>query len=556
MKVNINTFLSQGLDPTKLGEQRIKCPNCIARNVSNPSDKCLSVNLGKQTFQCFKCGDLYKGFVEIENLASSKPYIELKPIDQYDISEKAIEWFKSRKISLNTLKRFRVTADNRSIHFNFFKNDKLINIKKRFPEKQFTLEKDAEITFYNYDQINDDLVVITEGEIDALSVYEALPNVPVISLPNGANSLRFLDAEIDKFDNVSEIVIATDSDEQGLKAKDNLLVRFGTDRTSFVKYPKDCKDFNDVLVKYGVAKVKECFEAREKLPIRAVNIASDFEAEIKEYIINGFPNALVTGTGLDEKIRLMLSEFVILTGTPNSGKSTFLDWLTSFHVKMNSHIRICVLSAENKIPIHITKIARHYLRRDIVGIGVDGINNDVLATLGFINEKYVFINAPEMTELHFKDVIEKMKQVVKRYGCNYFIIDPYNYIERDNNESNSHSIVLRAFANFAKNYNSLVILVAHPRKMTKGNDGINYEVVRPYDISGSADFNNIADTIISFWRDFIKGGNRLYIQKLRNEWNGKSPSEQDFKYISGTYDTIESKTDFTVMLPKDEDVPF
>lgn len=529
---SLDKFVDLGLNLLKKGEQRIVCPNCIERGVTNPNDKCLAVNIEKMVYHCHKCGDNYKGIIQ-----SEAKEVEFKPFiapDTYDLTTKAIEFFKTRKISLNTLKRFKVTSNDKSIQFNFFRGDKLFNVKERFPQKKFSLKKGGEVNFYNYDAINDELLLIVEGEIDALTVYECMPNVPVVSLPNGANSLNFLDGEIDRLDKISEIIIATDGDEQGIKARDALMIRLGHDKTSYIEYPKGCKDLNDVLCNQGAESVVSCYDNRKRMPIKAVNLASDYEQTLIDYITNGFPDGLETGEiEIDSKIKLMLGEFVILSGTPNSGKSTLLDFISSLHCKsLRNNLRICILSAENNIPIHVTKIARHYLKRNIVGI--KDADDDILATLNYINDKYVFINTPEMEKMHYTDVIKKMKEINKRHGCNYFIVDPYNYLERDNTDHTSHAPALRSLANFAKMYNSLVILVAHPKKIEKTEDG-NYRYVSPYDISGSADFYNIADTILSFWRDFNSNTNKLMVQKLRNEWNGICPSEIDFEYINGTY---------------------
>ena len=533
---DLNKFISHGLNLNKKGEQRIVCPNCIDRGVTNPNDKCLAVNIDKMVYHCHKCGEDYKGVIQ-----SEPKEVEFKTFtapDSYDLTTKAIEFFKSRKISINTLKRFKVTSTDKAIQFNFFRDGKIFNVKERFAGKKFALKKGGEINFYNYDAINDELILIVEGEIDALTVYECMPNVPVISLPNGANSLNFLDNEIDNLDRVSEIVIATDGDDQGIKARDALMVRLGQDRTSYIDYPKGCKDLNEVLCSLGPDKVKECFDNRKMMPIKAVNVASDYEQTLIEYITNGFPEGLKTGLQeIDSKIKLMLGEFVLLSGTPGSGKSTLLDFLSSLHCKsLSNNIRVCVLSAENNIPIHITKIARHYLKRKIVGI--EDADQEVLSILNYINDKYVFINTPDMEKMHYSDVIQKMKGINKRYGCNYFIIDPYNYLERDSTDHTSHAPALRSFANFAKQMNSLVILVAHPKKIDKQEDG-NYKYVNPYDISGSADFYNIADTMLSFWRDFNSNRNLLMVQKLRNEWNGVCPCEIELEYVNGTYQTLD-----------------
>lgn len=538
----LDKFKSYGLDINKSGEQRIKCPNCIeVLNRTNKSEKCLSVNLEKNLYHCHKCGDDYKGMIQVEE---KKEYNTPAPVDNYELSEKALEFFNNRGISKSTLKRFKVSADSKCISFNFYRRDAHINTKKRYANKKFQLEPGCEIDFYNFDAINNEFLIITEGEIDALSVYESNPNLPVVSLPNGASSLKFLDDKIDLLSNIDEIVIATDGDDAGRKCRDNLLVRLGQDKCSFIEYPEDTKDFNDVLVKYGKEKVLELIDNRRMIPIKGIGTLEDYDARIDDYIINGFPEGLKTGdANIDDKVKLMLGQFVVVSGTPGSGKTTALDFLASLHINnIENNIRLGVLSAESHVSRHIMKIMCHYAKRDLTGEGY--VSDEIQVYKKFVNENYVFVNSVDMDNLHYTAIIDKMKQMNKRYGCNYFIIDPYNYIERDGTDHTTHSTVLRAFANFSKMYNSLVVLVAHPRKMEKQDDG-NYKAVTPYDILGSSDFYNIADTILSVWRDFHGDTTVVHVQKLRDDWLGECPSSFNLKYIGKTYETLhESEAPF------------
>ena len=144
---NIDKFIDHGLNLNKKGEQRIVCPNCIDRGVTNPKDKCLAVNLEKEVYHCHKCGDDYKGVIENENKMQNKPVVEFNIPDSYNLTDKAIEFFKSREISLNTLKRFNVTSTDKSIQFNFFRDGKIFNIKDRFPGKKFSLKKEVRLIF-------------------------------------------------------------------------------------------------------------------------------------------------------------------------------------------------------------------------------------------------------------------------------------------------------------------------------------------------------------------------------------------------------------------------
>ena len=75
------------------------------------------------------------------------------------------------------------------------------------------------------------------------------------------------------------------------------------------------------------------------------------------------------------------------------------------------------------------------------------------------------------------------------------MIDPYNRLENEQgqrNETQYVSEVLDKLQNFAQRHDVLVILMAHPTKLTKNKDGI-YEAPSLYDISGSANFYNKAD---------------------------------------------------------------
>ena len=100
------------------------------------------------------------------------------------LSKKWIDWFAARGISYDTLLKMKVSQVNEwmpvakgitdTVCFNYFRNGELINIKYRADNKDFKLAKDAELIFYNLDAIKGhNYIVITEGEIDALSVYQS-----------------------------------------------------------------------------------------------------------------------------------------------------------------------------------------------------------------------------------------------------------------------------------------------------------------------------------------------------------------------------------------------
>lgn len=86
------------------------------------------------------------------------------------------------------------------------------------------------------------------------------------------------------------IYLATDSDAPGIRLREELARRLGKSRCWIVRYPNDCKDANEVLIKYGKDKLKECIENAELYPIEGIHYANDRRDELKDLYDNGFPN--------------------------------------------------------------------------------------------------------------------------------------------------------------------------------------------------------------------------------------------------------------------------
>lgn len=256
------------------GQEKVKCPECSTTR-KNKADKSLSVNITTGEYNCHNCG--WKGNVRaFERKRDAKKYE--KPdqnlLKSIELADKVEDWFKKRSISRGTLDKFMIFSkkefmpqtakEENCICFPYFRDGQLVNIKYRDGKKNFKLVKDAELIFFNLQTIGEKKkVVITEGEIDCMAVYEAgisqdskkvstetgeLTEEPhpyseyaVVSVPNGASKgnqrLDYLDNCADWFIGLSEIIIATDNDEAGKMLKDELIRRLGVERCSTITYP-------------------------------------------------------------------------------------------------------------------------------------------------------------------------------------------------------------------------------------------------------------------------------------------------------------------------------
>lgn len=533
----------------------------------------LAVHPVKNIFKCFGCGRAGNavGFLMAKGksfpdairelgkkynieVSEDKPREYKRPEEvKTGLTEKAEKWFNNRGISKNTLLRFGICSskewmpqtdkEENCILFKYYRNSQLINIKYRDGAKNFKLVSGAELIFYNVDGIEKTSeCVITEGEIDALSAYEA-GIFNAVSVPNGAakgnQRLEYLDNCIEYFLNKEKVYIATDNDKPGIALRDELARRIGFEKCWYVLYPEGCKDLNDVLVKLGTDAVKSCIETAQQPPITGIHSASDLFEPVKTIFTDGFPE--LEGTGypyLDELVKFAMKRYTTITGVPGSGKSDLLDQILVRLVN-RAGWKVGYFSPERDPEIHILKLCAVYAGEPFLNYPDRRkmSNNKFQRAMDWVNENFWFYNVEE-SDCTIDGILEIGRQLVQRKGINCLVIDPYNYVERKRPNGVSEveyiSEVLGKIKMFAKKYVSHPFLIAHPTKTEKDTDG-EYKVPNLYSISGAAHFYNKTDNGIVVHRSRKTGLVDVHIQKVKHIWEGKCGM------ATFMYDTLTSR---------------
>lgn len=350
------------------GENAITCPAC-SHERRKKNVKCFSFNLEKQVGHCGHCG--MNAYLKTNKPMLKKEYV--KPAPRLEkLRKEVIEWFENeRKISNNTLLRFGITEavewmpkaekEVPVICFNYYRGEELVNIKFRGKGKSFKMAKDAELIFYNLNAIEGEKeIVIVEGELDALAMYEA-GIFNVISVPNGAvngnQRLEYLDNCVESFERLESVILATDADEPGFNLREELARRIGKEKCKKVVFPDDCKDANEVLVKHGREKLQEVIIEATEWPIEGVLTMEDMIGDVLHYYDNGYPHGVkVNIPGFDEHLSFMAGQLTMVTGAPSSGKSEFLDLIIANTMKYYQW-PWAICSFENQpSPLHVSKI--------------------------------------------------------------------------------------------------------------------------------------------------------------------------------------------------------
>ncbi len=494
--------------------------------------------------------------IELIDSKDSKPVKYVKPIWKNNtmLSDKLIKWFENeRKISQNTLEAFKISegiewmpnkkkppgGQINTIQFNYFLNDELINTKYRDSDKNFKLVKDAELIIYNLDSIKDfDSVIIVEGEMDALAIYEA-GHKNVISVPNGAtkgtNNLTYLDNSIDSLMHVKEFLLALDNDENGNNLKDEIARRLGYENCKQITF-KDCKDANDCLKKYGKQSITESINEAKEFPIIGVFNAHDIESDILDYYNNGLPK----GTGIsmqeiDTHIRFHQGYLTMITGIPGHGKSEFLDFILCRLNISEDNWKTALYSPENHpLHLHFSKFAEK-----IIGKPFEGNNRlsplDLRTVIDYHADNFFFINPEDNFTLD--SILQSVKELVKRKGIKAFVIDAWNKLDhkRTKDKNDYISEALDTITKFCERNKVHCFLVAHPTKMGKDKDN-KPEVPSLYNISDSAHFYNKTANGICVYRNFETGLTEIYVQKVKfKHWGKTGLIHLGWDYINGRY---------------------
>lgn len=535
------------------GNIKTTCPECTPhkRKPQNKNAKDLSVNTKEGIWQCHNTDCGWKG--TLKQKTEKKEYVK-PPEIVLGMDEKMVNWFKDKRgISASTLKSFGVGSaiewmpkDQKNMNcivFPYIKNGECVNRKYRDGSKGFKLISGAELLLWNYDGVKGKkTAIITEGEIDALAVYEtgwALnENNGVCSVPNGASKgnqrLEYIDNSWECLEGAERIIIATDSDEAGLALKTELIRRLGRDRCLEIEYPDGCKDFNDVLLNYGSQSVLDVISAAKNFPLEGILRLNDFEDEIDSLFNDGYTSGAKIGfPDFDKLLNFSECQLTVVTGVPNSGKSAWVDQiLVRLANRYNWKIGIC--SFENQpYKLHVDKLASCYIGSPMTKKkDLKMSHAEFLEAKRFLQENFFWFKMKD-EDLTIEGILNRAKPLVKHHGINALLIDPYNYIETkmqsNQSETDYVSELLTKIDRFCEDYGVHVFLVAHPRKMGKQKDSQKYEVPTLYDIAGSAHFFNKTDNGITVYRDAETNLVTVYVQKVRFYMNGER-GMADFNY--------------------------
>lgn len=455
-----------------------------------------------------------------------------QPKEKIIPKQNAIDYLLKRGISKEIVEQYEITCQNgndKILVFPFFDENGIMQFVK-YRNTEFVkgetkgskewCEKDCKPILFGMKQCNQnfDRIVITEGQIDSLTLAECgIENT--VSVPTGSQGFTWIPHCWDWFSKFKEIIVFGDFEKGHITLLDELSRRFRS-KTKHIRFEdyKDCKDANELMMRYGKNIVKKAVENAIHIPINRVKELADVE----KVDIYSLPKLATGIEDLDKLLKggLYFGQVDIIGGKRGEGKSTLAGQIAANAIDQGYN----VFAYSGELP--------NYLFKAWIDMQIAG--SKVVERLNDFGEKTYFVTNSDTEKIsnwyrgkflvydntmvsdEDENLLKTIEDVIIQHGTKVVLIDNLmTAIDLDcNMESNKwekQSKFMKKLVKIALQYDILILLVAHRRK-SQGTTDINDE------ISGSGDITNLAGIVTSYDRNEnteVPGDRLLKLTKSR-----------------------------------------
>lgn len=293
--------------------------------------------------------------------------------------------------------------------------------KLRFPDKTFTIIGDFQPILYGKHLFKGDTkkLIITEGEIDCLSVYQINGGFPVVSVPNGAQTAKkAIQNDLKFVEQFNEVILMFDMDEAGQKAVKECAPLITVGKVKIANLPE--KDANECLQKGKIADViKAIYNA---VPYRPDGIAFGEELwdEVNKPIEYGFNYPWERMTQLTYGIRT--SEMLAIAAGTGIGKTSIITEI-AYELAINQKYNVGIIRLEDartKVTLDfMSKYINKPLHKPDVIVSEKDRREAFENTIG-TNRVFIYDSKGSKD---FDIICSMIRIMVKSYGCKFIIFD-------------------------------------------------------------------------------------------------------------------------------------
>ena len=460
----------------------------------------------------------------------------------------------SRRLTEETCKKFNVrVSSGPCVRFPYYSGGQVVAYKERNQSKDFTWSgKNTEHQLFGQQNFGSGkTIIITEGEFDALSVWQARPNWPVVSVPNGAQSAsKALQHQLQYLLGFKEIVLMFDMDEAGQKAAEECVSLFPSDQV-FIASLAGYKDSSEALMAGDGEAIRQAYyNKRSYVPRSIIDgrdlfdlVSTPLHGRDAEYPFSDLND--VTGG-------LRLGELVCLTAGSGAGKSLLCGEIchklieqkqTVGYIALEESVKrtgLRLMTAAANKPLHLNN-----------EIDPEDFKSAFANTLG---SGYVYLR-DGFGSCNPDDLLNDIRYLVKTNGVQWVILDHLSILLSGNettDERRTIDIVMTKLRSFTEEVGVGMLLISHLRR-PQGDKGFEDGAsVSLNALRGSQSIAQLSDLVVALERDIKAGDNRSKLVVLKNRFNGQTGPAGELAYDAKTGRLLTALFDSTTATTYDD----
>lgn len=387
-------------------------------------------------------------------------------------------------------------------------------------------------------------LVVTEGEIDALSVAHAYEGkYPVVSLSTGAGNAReCLIANLEFLESFDQVILWFDSDEVGQKAIEDCKGVLSPTKMYYMPFDAQYKDANEVLKAKGegtrgiISRLYEAIEFREDCVVRGADM--DFN-KMRKNIRAGRPMPYPKLQEMTMGARD--AELWLWTAGSGIGKSTIVTEVAKFQLDNDAKVRLggIYLEESNEKTYNRFMALDHNVPLKDLRLNHELVDEEEAYET---HEKY-FKNSRINFYDHFGSIgtsvlINKMRHMIIAEKCDTLVLDHISIAvsgtESDEGERKMLDVFMTEMRSLVEETRCTIHAIVHLKRVT----GKNFNEGAPVsltDLRGSASLEQLSDTVISAERD-QQGENpcKCILRVLKCRETGETGIADTIEYIPST----------------------
>ena len=493
------------------------CPDC-------GSSDALAIYTDGHTF-CFSC--------QTRTAGSSDQHTHQM---QENVSFKgSAQRLQKRNLSEKTCQFYKIYRDEAHLRFPYYDGSgRIRGFKTKTKLKEFKYEGVSTDTLFGQHLFPNSgkRIVITEGELDAASCYEAMEGWPMVSLPHGASSAKKdIQKQIPLLQGYKEIVLFFDKDEAGRRATEQVAAILPHGTVKIANLADPYKDASDALQAGDKSAIcRAIWDAKPYQPDGIVDGKSLLDA-----VTTPSPPCDHTykWAGLQEKTHgIRYGELTTITAGTGQGKSTFCRQLATELLEEGVKVGYIALEESN--------------RRTALGLMSVAVGQALhLGEHDYETLKNAYDSTINGWQLYLYDhfgslssdiIYSRIEYMALGLDIKVIFLDHLSILLSglDGDERRMIDQTMTNLRSLVERTGITLFLVSHLRRTQTDKDHTDGAKVSLGQLRGSQAISQLSDTVLALERDQQAGDDTSTLRVLKNRYSGETGVAAALKYDKQT----------------------